>query len=154
MLPLGWPHSDGSTNSNSNVTTFIGSSRVSVHLWRWSSYEGAGMLHCTDGHRNRTSKETKIPSVRLLYRNGVIQFQQVHSRIHSSSVVKNDYGCKLMPNSFPGHQPNLPKICGARCRKLRTKPGPSIFRNIFIVSRHMCKTFGIKTLFLSTMFDP
>jgi hypothetical protein len=50
-----------------------------------------------------------VPSVRLLYSNGVIQFQQDHSRIHSSSAVKNDYGCQMMLNSFPGHhdQPYL-----------------------------------------------
>jgi hypothetical protein len=113
-----------------------------------------GMIHCTDGHKNRTSKKTMVPSVRLLYRNGVIQFQQVHSRIHSFSVVKNDYGCKLMSNSFPGHHDQPYRKYVERRRKLRRKHGPSTFRNIFIVSRHLCKTLGIKTLFLSTMSIP
>ena len=66
--------------------------RVSVHFWGWISHEGDGVLHRIEGHLDGLQyqhilQNVMVPSVRTLYPNGVIQFQQDHA-IHDSRVVQ------------------------------------------------------------------
>jgi hypothetical protein len=66
---------------------------VSVHYWGWISHEGAGIIHHIEEHPDGLQykhilKHIMVPSVRVLYLNGVIQFQQDHFSIHDSRVVQ------------------------------------------------------------------
>jgi hypothetical protein len=65
---------------------------VSVHFWGWISHEGAGMLHRIghlDGfHYKHILQNVMVSSVRMLYPDGTIQFQQDHYSIHDSRVVQ------------------------------------------------------------------
>jgi hypothetical protein len=75
------------------VSTFTSSGRVSVHCWGWISHKGAGILHRIEEHLHglqykHISKHVMVPSVRVLYPDGVIQFQQDHSSINDSRVVQ------------------------------------------------------------------
>jgi hypothetical protein len=68
------------------------SSGVSLHSWRWISHEGAGILHHTEEHLEGLQykhilKHVMVPSVRVLYPDGVIQFQQKYLSTHDSHVV-------------------------------------------------------------------
>ena len=65
------------------------SGRVSVLCWGWISHEGAGMLHRIEGHLDSLQyQNVMVPSVRMLYPDGIIHFQQDHSSIHDSHVVQ------------------------------------------------------------------
>jgi hypothetical protein len=61
---------------------------VSVHCWGWISHEGAGVLHLDGLQYQHFLQNVMVPSVRMLYPDGVIQFQQDHSSIHDSRVVQ------------------------------------------------------------------
>jgi hypothetical protein len=57
------------------------------------SHSGAGMLQSIEWHlyglqNKHILKATMGPPVRMLYPNMVIQFQQDHSSIHDSTVIK------------------------------------------------------------------
>jgi hypothetical protein len=103
--------SDGSTFSSANdwpalvyrprgerynsqyVSTSTRSGHVSVHCWGWISHKEAGILHRIEEHPEDLQykhilKHVMVPSVRVLYPDGVIQFQQDHSSIHVSRVVQ------------------------------------------------------------------
>ena len=69
------------------------SGRVSVLCWGWISHEGAGMLHRIEGHLDSLQykhilENVMVPSVRMLYPDGIIHFQQDHSSIHDSCMVQ------------------------------------------------------------------
>ena len=66
---------------------------VSFHCWDWISHEGAGVLHRIEGHLDGLQfqhilQNVMVPSVWMLYPNGIIQLQQDHSSIHGSRVVQ------------------------------------------------------------------
>ena len=82
------------------MSTCTRSGRVSVHCWGWISHDGAGMLHRIEGHLDSLQyqhclqyqhilQNVMLPSVRMLYPEGIIHFQQDHSSsIHDSRVVQ------------------------------------------------------------------
>ena len=66
---------------------------LSVHFWSWITHEGVGMLHRTVGHLDgfhykHILQKVMVPSIRMLYPDGTIQFQQDHYSIHDSRVVQ------------------------------------------------------------------
>ena len=69
-------------------STWKRSGHVSVHCWGWISHEGAGVLHCIEGHLDGQHYQHMVPSVRMLYPDGIIHLQQDHSSIHDSRVVQ------------------------------------------------------------------
>ena len=75
------------------MSTCKRSGRVSVHCWGWISHEGAGILHCIEGHLDGLQYEhifqdVMVPSVRMLYPKSMIHLQQDHSSIYDSRVVQ------------------------------------------------------------------
>ena len=62
------------------------SGRVSVNCWGWISHEGAGVLHRIEGHLDGL-QNVMVPSVRMLYPDGIIHLQD-NSSIHDSRVVQ------------------------------------------------------------------
>ena len=59
----------------------------------WISHEGAGLLHCIEGHLDSLQykhilQNVMEPSVQLLYPDGLIHFQQDHSSIHDFYVFQ------------------------------------------------------------------
>jgi transposase len=83
----------GERHNSPYVSTSIGSGRVSVHCWGWISHEGVGIFHRIEEHLDGLQykhilKHVMVPSVTVLYPDGVIQFQQDHSSIHDSRVVQ------------------------------------------------------------------
>jgi len=67
--------------------------RVSVNSWGWISHEGGGVLHRIEGHLDGLQyqhilQNEMVPSVRLLYPEGIIHLQQDHSSIHVSRVFQ------------------------------------------------------------------
>ena len=57
------------------------------------SHEGAGVLHRIEGHLDdlhyqHILQNITVPSVRMLYSDGIIHLQQDHSSIHDSRVVQ------------------------------------------------------------------
>jgi hypothetical protein len=68
------------------------SGRVSVHCWPCISHEGTGILHRIEGHLDGLQykhilQNLMVPSLRMLYPVGTIQFQQYHTSIHDSRVI-------------------------------------------------------------------
>jgi hypothetical protein len=65
----------------------------SVHCWGWISLRGAGVLHCIEEHLvsllyKHILEHVMVPCVRVLYPDGVIQFQQDLSSGNDSCVVQ------------------------------------------------------------------
>ena len=66
---------------------------VSVPCWGCISHEGAGILHHIEGHMyglqyKHILQNVMVPSVRMLYPDGIIHLQQDHTSIHDSRVVQ------------------------------------------------------------------
>ena len=66
---------------------------MSVHCWCWISHEVAGILQRIEGHLDdlqykQILHNIMVPSVRMLYPEGIIHLQQDHSSIHDSRVVQ------------------------------------------------------------------
>jgi hypothetical protein len=83
----------GERYNSQYVSTSTHSGRVSVHCWGWISHEGAGTLHRIEEHLEGVQykhilKYVMVPSVRVLYPDGEIPFQQDHSSIHDFRVVQ------------------------------------------------------------------
>jgi len=83
---------------------------VSVNCWGWISHERAGILHRIGGHLDGLQyqhilQNIMVPSVRMLYPEGMIHLQQDHPSIHDSRVVQE----WLSPtsNSLNGHRERL-----------------------------------------------
>jgi len=75
------------------MSTCTCSGHVSVLCWGWISHEGAGMFHLIEGHLDSLQYQhilqyVMLPSVWMLYPDGIIHFQQDHSSIHDSRVVQ------------------------------------------------------------------
>jgi hypothetical protein len=74
------------------MSSYKRSGLVSVHCFGWISLEGAGMLHhighVDSLHYKQILQNVMVPSVGMLYPNGIIHFQQHHSSIHASHVVQ------------------------------------------------------------------
>lgn len=74
------------------------SGRVSVACWGWMSARGIGMLHridqgpngrgLTGGQYVQILENIMVPSVRVLYPDGIIHFQQDQSPVHKSQSVQ------------------------------------------------------------------
>jgi hypothetical protein len=83
----------GECYNSQYVLTSTRSGCVSVHCWGRISHEVAGILHRIEEHLESLQykhilKHVMVSSVRVLYPDGVIQFQQDHSSIHDSRVVQ------------------------------------------------------------------
>jgi len=83
----------GEQYNSQYMSTCTHSGRVSVLCWGWISHEGAGMLHRIEGHLDSLQylhilQNVVLPSVRMLYPDGVIHFQQDCSSIHYFHVVQ------------------------------------------------------------------
>jgi len=66
---------------------------VSANYWGWISREGGGILHHIEGHLDSLQyqhilQNVMVPSVQILYPEGIIYLQQDHSSIHDSRVVQ------------------------------------------------------------------
>ena len=75
------------------MSTCKHSGHVSVYFWGWNSHEGAGFLHCIEGHLDGLQyqhilQNVMVPSVRMLYPKGIVHLQQDHSSIRDSRVVQ------------------------------------------------------------------
>jgi len=74
------------------MSTCKRSGRMSVHCWSWIFHEGAGVLHPIEGHLGlqyqHILQNVMVPSIRLLYPDGIIHLQQDHFSIHDSRVVQ------------------------------------------------------------------
>ena len=67
--------------------------RVSVHCWGWISHEGAGVFHRIEGHLDGLHyqdifQNLTVPSVWILYPEGIIHLQQDHFSIHDFRVIQ------------------------------------------------------------------
>jgi hypothetical protein len=65
---------------------------VVPHCWGWISHEGVGMRHHI-GHLDglqckHVLQNVMVPSMRMLYPDGIIHFQLEHSSIHFCRVVQ------------------------------------------------------------------
>lgn len=70
------------------------SGRFSVSVWGWMSADGLGILHRIQGKLNAEQylhilKNVMIPSVRHLYPEGTIEFQQDNAPIHTAQLIQN-----------------------------------------------------------------
>ena len=68
------------------------SGRVSVHCWGRISNKGAGVFHRIEGHQDglhylHILQNVTVPSVWVLYPNGIIHLQQDHFSFHDCRVV-------------------------------------------------------------------
>jgi hypothetical protein len=71
------------------------SGRVSAEVWGWISSRGIGLLHRIDGRLDGAQylhilRDIMVPSVREMYPDGVINFQQDQSPVHKSQLLQ---GC-------------------------------------------------------------
>jgi hypothetical protein len=69
------------------------SGRVSVAVWGWISSRGIGLLDRIDGHLDGAQylhvlRDIMVPSVREMYPDGVINFQQDQSPVHKSQLLQ------------------------------------------------------------------
>ena len=125
------------------MSTCTRSGRVSVLCWGWISHDGAGMLHRIDGHLDSLQykhilQNMMVPSVRMLYPDYIIHFQQDYSSIHVIVWFKNGYRCRPTSNLLTG-----------RCRK----PSLSSLPERAMSCGHLCQTRGMKLLRLNVTFD-
>jgi hypothetical protein len=113
----------GDSYNRQYMSTCQHSGRVSVHCWGWISHEGAGVLHRTEGHLDGLQyqhilQNVMVPSVRMLYHDGIIHLQQDHSSIHDSHVVQEWLSQQADVNTLTGHRERLiwtpSRICGVR----------------------------------------
>jgi hypothetical protein len=68
------------------------SGRVSVAVWGWIS-RGIGLLHRIDGRLDGAQylhilRDIMVPSVREMYPDGLINFQQDQSSVHKSKLLQ------------------------------------------------------------------
>ena len=75
------------------MSTCTRSGRVSVHCCDWIAHEGTRMLHHIERHLDgfqymHILQNVMVPSVRMLFPRGIIQFEQDHSSIHDCRVVQ------------------------------------------------------------------
>ena len=89
---------------------------------------GSGMLHRIEGHLDgfhykHISQNVMVPSVRMLYPDSTIQFQQDHYSIHDSCAVEEwlslQVGVKLA--DWPPRAPNMNPIENTWSEMKRTK---------------------------------
>jgi transposase len=83
----------GERYSPQYMSTCKRSGRVSVNCWGWISHEGVGVIHRIEGHMDGLQyqhilQNVIVPSVQMLYPNGVIHLQLDHTSIHDSGVVQ------------------------------------------------------------------
>jgi hypothetical protein len=69
------------------------SGRVSVAVWGRISSRGTGLLHRTDGRLDGAQylhilRDIMVSSVREMYPDGVIHFQQDQSPVHKSQLLQ------------------------------------------------------------------
>jgi len=81
------------SNQESPATSSKPSGHVSAHCCDWISHEGTRMLCHTECHLDgfqymHILQNIMVPSERMLYPRGKIQFQQDHSSIHDCRVVQ------------------------------------------------------------------
>jgi len=99
------------------MSTYKHSGHVSVHCWGWISHEGAGVLHYIECHLDGLQyqhilQNVMVPSVWMLYPDGIIILQQDHSSIQDSPVVQEwlsrqaDVGLLDWPPQAPDMNPH------------------------------------------------
>ena len=93
------------------------SGRVSVHCWGWISHEAAGVLHRIEGQLDGLQyqhilQNVMVPSVRMLYTNGIIHLKQYHSSIHDARVVQEwlSWQANVELTDWPPRAPNMNPI--------------------------------------------
>jgi len=69
------------------------SCHVSVNCWDWISHEGAGVFHRIESHQDglhyqHILQNLTVPSVWILYPEGIIHLQQDQSSIYDCRVVQ------------------------------------------------------------------
>jgi hypothetical protein len=69
------------------------SARISVAVWGWISLRGIGLLHRIDGRLDGAQylhilRDIMVPSMREMYPDGVIHFQQDQSPVHKSQLLR------------------------------------------------------------------
>ena len=89
----------GTRHDPDYVAGVYNTGRVSVACWGWMSSLGLGMLHrieqgpdgrnLTGGQYVHILENIMVPSVRELYPDGIIKFQQDQSPVHKSQLVQN-----------------------------------------------------------------
>jgi hypothetical protein len=87
------PRGEHYNSQYTRMSTCTHSGRVSVLCWGWFSHEGAGMLHRVEGHLDSLQfqhilQKVMLPSVSMLFPDGIIHFQQDHCSIHDPCVVQ------------------------------------------------------------------
>jgi hypothetical protein len=134
---------------------------VVPHCWGWISHEGVGMRHYI-GHLDglqykHVLQNVMVPSMRMLYPDGIIHFQLEHSSIIFVVWFKNGCPCRPTSNSVTGHRERLiwttTRICGVRWRGQYRKPGLSSLPGIVMSCGPWSQTRGMKLLHFSVTFD-
>jgi transposase-like protein len=152
----------GERYNSQYVSTSTRSGRVSVHCWGWISLEGAGILHHIEEHLEdlqykHTLKHAMGPSVRVLYPDGVIQFQQDHFSIHDSRVVQEwlSRQANVELIDLPPWAPDMNPIQNMWSEVKKTVQGtwPDLPPRSRDVLWTLVLTLGMKLLHLSVMCD-
>jgi len=119
---------------------------------------GAGMLHCI-GHTDSLQykhilQNVMVPSVRMLYPDGIIHFQQDHCSIHDSRVVKEwlSLQADVELNDWPQQAPDMNPIDKTWLEVKRTMLETSLPETAMSYGP-LCQTRGMKLLRLSVTFD-
>jgi hypothetical protein len=113
--------------------------------------------HLDGFHYKHILQNVMVPSVRMLYPGGIIQFQQDHTSIHECCVVQEwlllQADARL--TDWPPRAPdmNLVKIHGVRWRGQCTKHGLSSLPEIVMRYGPICQKLRMKLLRHSITFD-
>ena len=133
--------------------------RVSVLCWGWISHEGARVHHriegLTDGLQNKqVLQNLLVPSVRMLYLDGIVRIHQDDDSIHDSFMAQEwlsrQAGVEIIDR--PPRGPDMNPVEN-RSSSGRRKPGPSFLPEIGMRYGPVYQTLGIKLLRLSVTFD-
>jgi hypothetical protein len=98
-----------------------------------------------------------VPSVRVIYPDGVILFQQDHSPIHHFRVVQEWLSRQADVEIFDW-SPRAPDMnpienMWSEVKKTCRKPGLTSLREIEMLSGPLCQTLGMKLRLLGVMCD-
>ena len=133
------------------------SCRVSVHCWGWISHEGAGVFQ-NGLHYQHILQNVTVPSVWIVYPEGIIHLQQDQSSIHDYRVVQEWLSWQATSNSLTGHRERLiwtpSRKRGVRWKGQCGKPDLSSLPEIAMSYGPSCQTRGMKLLHLRVTFDP
>ena len=126
------------------------------------SQEGAGILHRIevdlDGlHYQHILQNVTVPSVRMLYPDGIIHLQQEYSSILDSRVVQERVARRPTSKSLTGYCEGLiwtpSRKIGVRWKGQCRKPSLSSLPEITMSYGPLCQTRGMKLVRLPVTFD-